>query len=833
MAEENTANQMRRVLESAQGPAASVGTWPHYLEWLKQRGATQQEIRETLARLAVQPVLTAHPTEAKRATVLEHHRELYLLMLERERAHWSPLEEESLRDRLQSAIERLWRTGEIKTEKPGVENEAGNVLHYLTNVFPEAIRLNHEQFRRAWADAFPGTAIPRDPRLEFASWVGGDRDGHPLVTTAITARVLESLRAGALKVLRGEITRLAARLSLSRALQPAPASLLRRIAEMEEEMGARGRAVAERNLGEPWRQALNLILARIPEPDRPAEPWAYARPQLLEQDLLLVSDALEEIGARRIAAIDVGPVLLMVRTFGFHLASLDIRQNSEYHDRAVAQLLKLAGNEGRNYETWPEERRLRLLDRELASPRPFTVSSATLPPEAEATVDCLRLVRRHMEQYGPGGIGSLIVSMTRGVSDLLHVFLLEREAGLTRMTPEGLVAELPVTSLFETIEDLERSDVVLAAYLAHPVTERTLRHRQARDRQPRPVAEVMIGYSDSNKDGGILASLWSLRKAQVRMAAVARERGVELRFFHGRGGTIGRGAGPTHVFLQSQAPGTLQGQLRVTEQGEVISQKYANRLTAAHHLERLVAGVAAWTLANRQDSAVPHPFEPAMEPLARSSRAAYRRLVEADGFMEFFRQATPIDAIESSRIGSRPTRRTGRRTLKDLRAIPWVFAWSQARFNVPGWYGVGSALEEFRRSDPGSWEALGRAAREWPFLSYLLHNVEESVVTADTELMGEYAALVEDAGIRQTMLERIVEEHRRTEAVLDDIFGETLRQRRPRLFKTVAMRHHALLRLHREQIRQLAEWRSSGREDALEALLVTVNALAGGLRTTG
>jgi phosphoenolpyruvate carboxylase len=222
-----------------------------------------------------------------------------------------------------------------------------------------------------------------------------------------------------------------------------------------------------------------------------------------------------------------------------------------------------------------------------------------------------------------------------------------------------------------------------------------------------------------------------------------------------------------------------------------------------------------------------------MEPLARSSRAAYRRLVEADGFMEFFRQATPIDAIESSRIGSRPTRRTGRRTLKDLRAIPWVFAWSQARFNVPGWYGVGSALEEFRRSDPGSWEALGRAAREWPFLSYLLHNVEESVVTADTELMGEYAALVEDAGIRQTMLERIVEEHRRTEAVLDDIFGETLRQRRPRLFKTVAMRHHALLRLHREQIRQLAGWRSSGREDALEALLVTVNALAGGLRTTG
>jgi len=432
------------------------------------------------------------------------------------------------------------------------------------------------------------------------------------------------------------------------------------------------------------------------------------------------------------------------------------------------------------------------------------------------------------------------VSMTRGVSDLLEVYLLAREAGLVRNTPQGLVCDVAVTPLFETIDDLEGSAGVLADFLAHPMNRRTLGHLQERDGRPRPLQEVMVGYSDSNKDGGILASHWHLSKAQSQMARVAREAGVELRFFHGRGGTIGRGAGPTDAFLQSLALGTLEGEMRVTEQGEVISQKYANRLTGAQHLERLLAGVTRWTLVHDRDWQPGHPAEEIFEGVAAESRRTYRELIEMPGFVEFFTQATPIDAIESSRIGSRPPRRSGQRTIQDLRAIPWVFSWGQARFNLPGWYGVGSAFLRLRESDPAGWRSIRGAVRDWPFLSYLLHNVETSVGEAHAGLMAEYAGLVEEEELRERALDRILSEYQRTREMLAELFGASIADRRPRLMKAVAIRHQALLRLHREQIGLLAEWRGELRkgqpgraEGLLQAVLVTVNAIASGVKTTG
>jgi phosphoenolpyruvate carboxylase len=350
----------------------------------------------------------------------------------------------------------------------------------------------------------------------------------------------------------------------------------------------------------------------------------------------------------------------------------------------------------------------------------------------------------------------------------------------------------------------------------------------------------MIGYSDSNKDGGILAAHWALRRAQVRMAEVARQAGVELRFFHGRGGSIGRGAGPTHVFLESLALGTLHGEMRITEQGEVISQKYANRLTAAHHLERLIAGVTRWGAVHQRESdGAWRGFEDVFEVLAAESRRSYRDLIEMEGFVDFFSQATPIDAIESSRIGSRPPRRMGRRTLGDLRAIPWVFSWGQARFNLPGWYGVGSAFVHLRRTDAKAWELLCRASREWPFLSYILHNVEASVMMAHPGIMAEYASLVEDEPLRERAMGKILAEYERTREVVDELLGDRAEARRPRLAKAIAVRREALLGLHRAQIALLKDWRalrltgSDGADAVLQSLLVTVNAIAGALKTTG
>ena len=824
MAEENTVNQIRRFRENLHGPASEPGTWPYQFQLLREAGIGAEEIRRVLPRIHVQPVLTAHPTEAKRASVLDRHRELYLLLLERENPNRSPMEQATLRERIEAGLERLWRTGEIFFERPDVESEQRNILYYLTSVFPAMVELVSERFRQSWLWAFPGTDPPAPPAIAFGSWVGGDRDGHPFVTTEVTRRTLESLRAGAFEVLRQQLESLAGRLSLSEILQPPPPALAARIALYRGMLDEAGRRLVDRHSGEPWRQMVQLMAER-----------SYADAAELEDDLRLLRGSLEEVGAVRIALAEVAPVARIAATFGFHLAALDIRQSGAFHSRAIAQLLALAGLDGVDYPEWNETRKRQLLDGELASPRPFAVETASLPAEADATIGVLRLVRDWTARHGNRGIGSLIVSMTHGASDLLNVYLLAREAGLVRSTPEGLVSEIAVTPLFETIDDLGRAGRVLSEFLAHPMTMRTLRHLQRRDGRPCPLQEVMIGYSDSNKDGGILASHWFIRKAQIQLAAAARAAGVQLRFFHGRGGTIGRGAGPTHVFLESLAPGTLDGEIRVTEQGEVISQKYANRLTAAHHLERMLAGVGRWTLVQQGGmESAPHPAEAIFETVALASRDAYRRLIETPGFVEFFSQATPLDAIESSHIGSRPTRRSGQRTIEDLRAIPWVFSWSQARFNLPGWYGVGSAFERARETDPSAWRALASATPEWPFLNYILHNIEFSVEAADEGIMTEYAALVEDESLREAILARILDEHRRTRGVLSELFGGgAIEQRRPRLVKAIAIRREALLHLHREQIALLREWRETRADHLLPPLLVTVNAIAGGLKTTG
>jgi len=343
----------------------------------------------------------------------------------------------------------------------------------------------------------------------------------------------------------------------------------------------------------------------------------------------------------------------------------------------------------------------------------------------------------------------------------------------------------------------------------------------------------MLGYSDSNKDGGILASHWGIHRAERNLARLARERGLRVAFFHGRGGTVGRGAGPIHAFLEALPGGSLMGRMRVTEQGEVIAQRYANRVTATYHLERLLAGVTRTTLLHEHWDEPPHPLERFWPAVVERGFQAYRRLVERDGFVTFFRQATPIDAIERTRIGSRPAHRTGRQTIEDLRAIPWVFSWSQARFHLPGWYGVGSALEWLRAEHPREWSELCGPIRTWPFLAYLLENVGAAVLMANPGVMRMYASLVENAAVRDNILGAILAEYERTRALIDELFGAPGETRRPRLMLAISLRRQALLRLHEEQVRLLRAWRADPREDTLRELLLTVNAIAMGQKTTG
>jgi phosphoenolpyruvate carboxylase len=850
IAEQNAAVQYRRRVETQADPESLNGLWPAALAHLRKQGIPDSAIAEALPHIAIEPVLTAHPTEAKRATVLEHHRQIYLTLVQLESPIWSSAERDTLYGELTTRIELLWRTGEIFLARPDVASERRLMLHYLRMVFPEALPILDQRLKQSWIrNGFDPALIndpSRYPRLTFGTWVGGDRDGHPFVTAAVTSQTLNELREHALALISTRLHDLVRTLSLSEQLQSPPKELQTYIQRYTTILGETGEQAIQRNPDEPWRQAVNLMLARLPYAERMAELSSaptgaiYLRADELAADLELLSTSLIAVGATRIAHDYVAPVERILHTFGFYLAKLDIRQNSRTHEQAVRQLMTAARVNLTEFDSGDEQRRLAFLVRELESPRPFTRPEIVAGSEATAVLGCYRVLVDHLHQYGSAGVGALIVSMTRATSDLLIVYLLAREAGLLIETEHGPVCRLPVVPLFETIDDLQRSAATLQAFLAHPLTRTSLDWQRRQTGAARPVQQVMIGYSDSNKDGGIVASLWGLYRAQQAMTAVGKEHGVQIRFFHGRGGTISRGAGPTHRFLKALPHTALDGNLRLTEQGETIGQKYANRTQAAYHLELLLAGTARTTILDLHTEQTAHPLEPVMDRLADLSYSTYRALVERPGFVEFFRQATPIDVIEHSRIGSRPPRRSGQAGIEDLRAIPWVFSWGQARFYLSGWYGVGSALEQLQTEDPAAFDQIRTQLIHWSPLHYLLSNVATSVALADVAMMRAYANLVIDFELRTQLIDIVTDEFERTRHMLELVYGGSLDERRPNIAGTVRLRSEALHHLHQQQIDLLRRWRdkrysasTQENEERLTQLLLTVNAIAAGIGSTG
>lgn len=849
MVEERVAAEIRREREKALGAETIRGLWPQALRDLKELGLTPEQILGAIASVRVEPVLTAHPTEAKRTSVRERQHALYREMARYEQPKYTERERRHIRQRLVTLIETLWKTAEIHLTRPDIASELRNAIHYLRDLIPTAIDRLDLHFTEAWRDAGLPVRLLRSageiPHLTFGTWIGGDRDGHPLVTAEVTRQSLASLRKAALSLLTREFKNLAARLTFSRYLAPVPEALQNRIDELSHTLDPNDesvRTILERHCDEPWRQLVELAALRLQRQsiDQPG----YPDPAELVADLELLSSTLAAAGLNLIDEMAIRPVRYKVAIFGFHLARLDVRQNSEFHDKAIAQLLEAAGiAEAASYPEWPEAKRLEFLNRELDSPRPFLHDTRRIGSEADAVLDCYRVLARHRREHGIAGLGSLIVSMTRQLSDLLACFLFAREAGLMDSDSTGaLVCPLEVVPLFETIDDLERSPAILAAFLDHPISRRSRALRMEGGTPGHTTQQVMLGYSDSNKDCGILPSQFSLHTAQRELTAVGMERSVDLCFFHGRGGTVSRGAGPTHWFLAALPHGSMNGHLRVTEQGEVIAQKYANTANATYNLELLLAGASVTAAKHRMPVAQTDPCDAFIGTLHASSKKAYRALIEADGFIDFYRQATPIDALENTRIGSRPARRTNKKghSISDLRAIPWVFSWTQSRFYIPGWYGVGSALEDLAASDPAGFDTLRRSIPDSVFLSYVFTNVETNLASAKPSLMREYAALVEDETIRARFLDTIVGEYDRTRDFLTQLLQGTMEQRRPRMAKTLAIREAPLKVLHHQQIALLREWRRQMADDhaamaeqLLPDILLSINAIASGLRTTG
>ncbi|MDX1681109.1 MAG: phosphoenolpyruvate carboxylase [Akkermansiaceae bacterium] len=849
MVEINAAVQARRRKEDESLDAVN-GLWGINLRELVDAGHSQEDIMEAIREVVIEPVLTAHPTEAKRATVLEHHRELYLLLVQRENTMYTRNEIRNVDHNIEQALYRLWKTGEIYLEKPDIHDELRNILHYLTNVFPEVISILDRRMLQAvqangmsLEDFCAGYGFPT---VRFGDWVGGDRDGHPLVTAEVTRETLLQLRLNAMVVVRRKLNRLVQRTSFTLPFEEADEPLRSRVEEMLEETGPAGRVSFERNKDEAFRQFISLMLHKLPVESVRGHATklldvqgAYIHSQQLKDDLSLLQSSLIEYGAKSIAYDDVVTVMRVVDAFGFHLAALDIRQNSAFHDKAIGQLLKASGAEDCDFANWSEQKRLEFINRELASARPFTALKAQLGPEAQAVVECYRVIAKHTRRFGTNCIGSLIVSMTRSVSDLLAVYVLAREVGLTEMGEEGQYCEIPVVPLLETIEDLENGPEILREFLAHPVTQRTLRHLQLKNGTKQPVQQVMVGYSDSNKDGGILASQWGLYKAQYALSEVGHEADVKIRFFHGKGGSISRGAGPTHYFIKALPHGAPNGDIRLTEQGETIAQKYANPVNATYNLELLAANTMRKLVRDRESERAFHPLAEVIEWLAEASQEAYDRMRNGEGFITFFRAATPIDAIEMSKIGSRPAKRTGMNTLDDLRAIPWVFSWSQARVYMTSWFGMGTALERLSKEKPEAYEQLSAALKQDPFVRYVITNVDTSLAATDEEIFTMYMELVEDAALREKFSSIFLEELELTRRHLGIIQKRPIEERRKNHHYSNLLRASLMRPLHQKQVQLLREWRKQKAADgpvdeSLQTeLLLTINALSAGMRNTG
>ena len=833
LAEENAATQYRRKTETEFGLASTRGSWGETLYQWKTESVDEQRIVQKLRALKVMPVLTAHPTEAKRLTVLGIHREMYLLLVKREHQNWSTSEQTALKQEIISLMERWWRTGEIYLQKPRLEDERNNLMHYFVNVFPEAVRLTDQRLLDAWT-AFDFSSELLEwpehfPLIHFGSWVGGDRDGHPFVTAEFTASTLQMHRRAALKMIQNKLSDLAAKLSFSGFQVSIPQQFLDHLHASATLLEKKGQKALDRNPSEPLRQFINVLLIRlentIKEDYSLGDTGYFQSANELSAELKKLRHLLIDLGATRIAKQWLFPIERLVLCFGFHLAKLDIRQNSAYHEKAITQILTASGYEDADYASWDEAKRLDFLNLELTSSRPFLVSGTSCGTEADNVLGYLREVKNYVDKYGTDGIGTIIVSMTRSLSDLLVVFLFLREVGLQDKN-------LSVAPLLETIDDLIKGPEILTAYLNHSLVQKQ------REASSSFTQEVMLGYSDSNKDGGILTSRWNIYKAEENLTKVADDLGVKLCFFHGRGGTISRGGGKIHRFLDSMPPGSMSGHIKMTVQGETIANQFANRLTATYNLEMFVAGTARQAMIAFDEVRDEQRYE-MMNELVDLARSNYRKLLDHSSFIDFYTKATPIDVLEQSKIGSRPARRTGQRSLDDLRSIPWVFSWNQSRFNLTGWFGLGAALETFQKESPEGFEQLKQLAREWPFLKYRLIQIESNLLNADVDIMKRFAAMVQDTQIRQEIMDLILVDYQTCLLKIKGIMQEPLEARRISKLENIKLRNDALHVLHNIQIEYLTKWRDiRDTEPALAdqyllQLLLLVNALSGGLKGTG
>jgi len=782
----------------------------------------------------VSPVITAHPTETRRRTVFVTQHRITELMRLHAAGHTQTDDGRSIELELRRQVLTLWQTALIRMSRLQITDEIEVGLRYypaaLFRVIPQVNAEVRDALRARWPDA---DLLPA-PILQPGSWIGGDRDGNPNVTADVVRRATGSAAFTALAHYLAELTDLEQELSMSARLITGTGQLTALAQSCPEKARA----------DEPYRRAVRLIRGRLTATAADILDWQpqheldlglppYSAPAELRADLDVVDASLREHGAALLADDRLTRLRESVHVFGFHLSGLDMRQNSDVHEEVIGELLAWAGVHP-DYGSLPEDERVELLTGELGTRRPLVGDRAQLSDLARSELGVVAAAAEAVERYGPAAVPNYIISMCQSLSDILEAAILLKEAGLLDASGPEPYCPVGISPLFETIEDLHNGASILQAMLDLPLYRSLVDARGG-------CQEVMLGYSDSNKDGGYMAANWAVYRAELTLAEVARKTGIRLRLFHGRGGTVGRGGGPSYQAILAQPPGAVNGSLRLTEQGEVIAAKYAEPELARRNLESLVAATLESTLLDVEglgDAA--EPAYAVLDEIAILAHRAYAELVhETPGFVEYFKASTPVSEIGSLNIGSRPTSRKPTASIADLRAIPWVLAWSQSRVMLPGWYGTGSAFEQWIAAGPET--AAERVAilhelyERWPFLRSVLSNMAQVLAKSDLGLAARYAELVPDEALRHRVFDKIVDEHRRTIAMHKLITGqEDLLADNPTLARSVFNRFPYLEPLNHLQVELLRRYRSGDDDELVQrGILLTMNGLASGLRNSG
>ncbi len=829
----NVAEQHHRI--EFKGAAGARREWlEEAFDRIRAAKIPTEEICDVINRLEVRPVYTAHPTEAARRSILSKLRRVGELLDDRSSPRLIESEARRIDRRLSEVVEEILQTDELRHTRPAPTDEARNIMFYMEDMFTFAIA----EVEEALDDQLETFGINREPTarsLRFGTWVGGDRDGNPNVTHDLTRRILDLQHERALKMFAPAVAKLAQTLSQSTRIVEISEELSKSLEVDRADLPAVWDEFWNLDEDEPYRLKCAFIYQRILNGIAVAEGAAEGKPRYTDvepllDDLQLMLDSLESNESSASANGELRRLMRRISAFGMTLATMDIRQHAEVTGAAVNELIdRVESIEGGFGSLSLDERSARLVE-ELNSKRVLSSRAITFSPATTELLNLVETVREAQDEYGQPVIESWIVAMTRDVDDLLAVLVLAKEAGL--VVPEEGIARISVVPLFEEIEDLRRSHEVMDRYLSIPEIKSLVTTSGG-------VVEVMLGYSDSNKDGGITTSQWELYKAQRELRTVGEKHDVAIRLFHGRGGSVGRGGGPTRDAIMAQPYATVDGKIKITEQGEVISDKYGLPELARNHLELSVAAVIEASVLHTEprysDEKLQEWFV-AMDWISEKAYAKYRGLIETEGFVDYFMDSTPVEELAGMNIGSRPARRAsadGSRSIDDLRAIPWVFGWMQSRQIVPGYFGVGQALREAREA--GMEDVLTEMFNEWSFFKTFISNVEMTLVKSSMEIAGRYVDKLVDPSLHHIFENIKAERNKAVQELLKITGQENLLDLQPVLKRTLAVREYYVDPLNYLQVSLLARRRSAeGDDPSVErALLLSINGVAAGLKNTG